>query len=163
MIDTAKNRVILRRSRESQRLREIGLIVFSTLLVISIWLYRVSGEAFVVVLSFVILLFPSVVVTLRDLFTTIVLLDDYISVDRWPWTPKVWTYDQITGVETVKPKDNSWIWWSEIYAVVTFEDGGRLKIRESMISIRRFRKLLSRKAGRRFRKPSAKSKSRSHP
>lgn len=154
----ADNRVILRRSRESQRLREIGLIVFCVFLLLSIWLFRISGEAFVTVVSIAVLLFPSVVVTIRDLYTRIILLDDYISVGRWPWTPRVWRYDEIVGVETKKSNDNSWAWWSETCAVVTFDDGARLKVRESLISVRRFRKLLSEKAGRKFRKPTKSKK-----
>jgi hypothetical protein len=67
--------------------------------------------------------------------------------------PKIYSFKQIAQVETVEIKEGQWSLEPETYVKVVFDDGSVLKVQKSLMSVREFRKELTKRAGRRFRKP----------
>ena len=86
------------------------------------------------------------------------LLENYISFTDWSFIPWIYNYDQISQVETVVVDEGKWSIEPETYVKVTFEDNRVLKVQKSLMGVSEFRKHLSQKAGRKFRKPTKRTK-----
>ena len=149
-----KHPIVLRRSNESRSFRKLGLILHlvSILIAIFSFFYPFDGELQSYAFAISAILVPVSIVSVRELTRQIVLHDNYISFKTWYRTPRVFAYDQITGVETVVVKESSWRWWSDNYVIVKFDDGGSLKVLNGLITARKFRKLLAERSKRRLRK-----------
>ncbi len=148
-----RDRIVLRRSKESQLFRKLGLIFHLVSISISLFsvFYPIDGELQSYAFAISVMLVPVSIISVRELTRQIILHDQFISFKTWYGTPQVFAYNQITGVETVVVKD-SWRWWSENYVIVKFNDGRSLKVLNSLVTARKFRKLLSERSGRRLRK-----------
>jgi hypothetical protein len=145
-------RLVIRRSKESRTLRKAGLIVNALLFIASFILFYIDSEVWLELFLWAILLLPVSFISIRELFRRVILHEEYISFTTWYGVPRVYGYEEIIGVETVKA-DNEWILWSEDYVNVCFSDNSSLRVLNSLISARKFRKLLAERSGRRYRKP----------
>ena len=161
MVDTKEGSIVLRRSKEARVLRLIGVVVYSTLslTVIGSLIFDLIAKYWNILLAVVLLTFMrGFLISIRELFRRVVLLDKYISFTSLNPIPRVYSYDQISEVETVEIKEEQWSIEPETYVKVTFEDGKILKVQKSLMSVREFRKHLSEKAGRKFRKTTKKKR-----
>lgn len=85
-------------------------------------------------------------ISTRELFRRVVLHDSYISFGFWNLPPKIYSYKQIAQVETVEVKESQWSLEPETYVKVVFDDVVVLKIQKSLMSVREFRKHLTKRA-----------------
>ena len=161
MVKEKQSRIVLRRSKESRVLRCIGIAVYLFLILLfALSIIFATNEYFwrIVLASLLVAFLRGFFTCVRELFRKVVLLENYISFTGWSLLPRIYTYDQISQVETVLVDEGRWSIEPETYVKVTFEDSRVLKVQKSLMSVREFRKHLSQKAGRRFRKPTKKSK-----
>jgi hypothetical protein len=153
-----KNRIVLRLSKESRVLRGIGAVLFLSLILLFIWAgiaalqYGTWVELLIYLIPILFFLLPSFFIFVREWFRKVVLLENYISIIAWSGLPKVYSYDQISNVETFVINEDKWTWEPETFVRVTFEDGRSIKVYKSFMSVREFRKFLRAKTGRTFRK-----------
>lgn len=162
MVEAKQSRIVLRRSKESRVLRGIGIAIYLVLILffaLSIIFATNEYTIWSIVLAcLLVVFFRGFFTCIRELFRKVVLLDNYISFTSWSLLPRIYTYDQISQVETVVVEEGAWSIEPETYVQVTFEDGGVLKVQKSLMSVREFRKHLSQKAGRKFRKTTKRTK-----
>jgi hypothetical protein len=154
-----KSRIVLRRSTEYRGLRRIGAVVFLVLSLFFIWAgiqawrHGTWIEWLIYLAPVLFFLFPSFLVAIRDIFQRVVLLENYVSIVSWHGQPRVYSYDQITNVETFVINANKWWKWEpETFVKVTFKDGKSVKIDKSLMSVRESRKFLRENTGRIFRR-----------
>lgn len=156
-----KNRIILRRSKESRVLRGIGIAAYSILLIFTVLAFvnRWDSEVRVNLLLWALFLLPVFLVYGREVFRRIILLEGYISYLSWHGIPRVRSYDEISAIETVIINENRiWRWERETYVRITFNDGKTLKVHKGLMRVVKFRKLLQQRAGRKLMKSSKRKK-----
>jgi hypothetical protein len=154
VVEAKQTRVVLRRSKEARFLRGIGIAIYvGSIILFAGSLLSTNGFYWSVFLvCFLLVFLRGFLVSIREFFRKVVLLENYISFTTWGFVPRTYTYGQISEVETVVVAEDAWSIEPETYVKVTFEDGKVLKVQKSLMSVREFRKHLSEKAGRKFRK-----------
>lgn len=162
-MDGYENRIVLRRSKEARSLRAVGiaiyLVILFLLLVSLVW--RWENYEWSIVFATLLLFFSrGFFISIRELLRRVTFHESYIAFGYWSFSPRIYSYGQISSVETVEISE-SHSWWSlepETYVKVVFDDGQVLKVQKSLMSVREFRKHLTKRAGRKFRKPSKNEK-----
>lgn len=161
MDEKSLSRIVLRRSKESRVLRSFGIVIYLILILLFLGaLIFASNEAVwsIIFGCFLVTFLRGFMIGVRELFRKIILLETYISFTSWNLLPRVYTYNQISGVETIVIKEGKWSFEPETYVKITFVDGRVLKVQKSLMNVRDFRKALQEKAGRKFRKSSKRKK-----
>lgn len=158
-MDACEKRVVLRRSQEARTLRAFGIAIYLGILFLLVASLVWSWEDYEWSIMFAtLLLFFSrgFFISTRQLLRRVTLHESYISFGYWSFTPRIYSYVQIASVETVEVSEShSWRRLEpETYVKVIFDDGQVLKVQKSLMSVREFRKHLTKRAGRKFRKPS---------
>lgn len=159
--DVSEKPLVLRRSREARSLRTFGVSLYLgilLLLVLSLALHWRLSEWNIVSAVLLVFFLRGFVIYIRELLRRVSLHESYISFGFWSMTPKIYSYEQISEVETVEVKSSQWSLEPETYVKVVFDDGEVLKVQKSLMSVREFRHHLTKRAGRRFRKPTKKRK-----
>lgn len=142
-------------------LRVVGIVIYLVLiLLLLLTLTFASNQVFwsITFASLLLAFLRGFLISIRELFRKVLLLESYMSYTSWDLSPRVYTYDQISGVETVVIDESKWKFEPETYVKVTFVDGRVLKVQKSLMSVRDFRKALQQRAGRKFRKSSKRKK-----
>jgi hypothetical protein len=90
----------------------------------------------------------------RLLGRKIVFLDEYISFRSWPWAPKVYRYEDVVEINSVKaPTDRLEFltqWEFEDNTTVHFADGEKLRIPTSAMPSSKVKKRIEAKTGIKF-------------
>jgi len=89
----------------------------------------------------------------RLLGRKIIFLDEYISFRSWPWPPKVYRYEDVLDIETVKVPSNLELlsqWEFEDNTTVYFADGEKLRIPTSAMPSSKVKKRIEAKTGIKF-------------
>jgi hypothetical protein len=158
----SEGRVVLERSRETRVIRGIGAAVTGILLCVLLWTCFSAWLAGALIESAMFLIFAGILVPvflrmISKQFIKVMLLENHFSVVGWSGVPKIYSYEQITNLETVSPEEWKWTWEFETFVRVTLADGTSVKIHDGLIDSRKFRKFLRSKTGRIFRKPKSKT------
>ena len=160
MAETSENRVVFQRSSEYRFFRVIGIGIYSASFLFLLWSIYFGYDWLIwsTTMGVLILSLRWFLISLRETFRRIVFLQDYLAFNSWILLPHVYPYGQIAFVETVEHSGDLWTIEPETYVKVVFNDGKVLKVQESLVSVRKFRKLLRERSGKTFRKPSKKKK-----
>jgi hypothetical protein len=161
--DLTRDRIVIRRSRETRRFQLIGIVSYLALVVLFIAAILFESNDFYWKLLTVVLLLTFLrgfLILVREYFRKVVLLESHISFNSWNFSPRVYRYEQISNVETIDVDGKKWEFEPVTYVKVTFDDGRILKVQKTLISVREFRKHLRTRTGRTFRK-SPKTRKRS--
>lgn len=153
----SEKRLILRRTPEAISLRALGITVYLSVLVLLLFSLSLNwqlGEWNIVFAVPLVFFLRGFLICIRELLRRVSLHEAYISFGFWSLTPRIYSYQQIAHVETVEIEENRWSLEPETYVKVVFDDGRVLKVQKSLMSVREFRRHLTKRAGRKFRKPS---------
>lgn len=158
MAETSVSRVVFQRSKEGRFLRGLGIGIYVLMIVLLLVSLSRNWNWFIwtTIAGLLIVFLRGFVISIREIFRRVVLLQDYIAFNSWLFLPKVYRYEQIASVETVEIREDEWSIEPETYVKVVFNDGAALKVQKSLVSVREFRKQLSTRAGKKFRKQSKK-------
>lgn len=156
MVDAKQGRIVIRCSKEAKIFRCIGIAIYIALILLFVLsIFTTSAYYWRFVLAFLLVAFlRGFFISVREVIRKVILLENYISFTGWSMLPQVYTYEQISQVETVVINEGQWSIEPETYVKVTFENGKVVKVQNSLMSVRTFRRHLSQKAGRKFRKPT---------
>ncbi len=157
-----KNRIILRRSKESRVLRGFGIAAYSILVIFLVLAFvnRWDNGIKIYLLLWALVLLPVFFVYIREVFRRVILLEGYISYTSWHGIPRVRSYDEISTIETVVINEKRiWKWESETCVRITFNDGRSLTVQKGLMSPAKFRKLIQQRAGRKLGKSSKRQRS----
>ncbi len=157
----SKGRTVLAIPKEGRKLRFVGLAIVGVLLALAVWGaisswlgkewfylgFYLFGTA---CLGFI---FGQIIYKMSR---RVVLLEDHFAVLGMFGVPKIYSYDQITNLETV---DDEWYklpFDFDSFVRMTFADGSTLRVHSSLMSSREFRRLIRAKTGKIYRKPKRK-------
>lgn len=142
-----------------------GALVFAgtVYFVVTGW-QDLDGFSFLLILTFAVSSLALVFTTARLLVRKIVFLDNYISFRHWPGAPKVYLYEDVIDVRTVKVDpifgahwgilDRLGRWEFEDNTTIFFADGAKLRIPTSAMSASKVKKRIESKLGIKFESSS---------